>query len=303
MEEDPMNHSTTLARPRADAPTPPTRELARVEARRTVRHPAPWVGILLSALWLQGAAAEDWPSARYEGMVSAFGPLLLGVSMAAVTTFGRERPDVAEDAPMGPAPRAVARLLGSLPLVGLVAVIVIGGGAFLRASGGIRLGAEPGLTMNAHHSLPELLQPVLLGGFAVALGAAVVHMVRSQPASHVLVFVFWFLVAGTYWLFQGHVARILTPMQVQPDLVEVAPPDADPTAFPSDWLLSPPGEYQEFWGRLVVSPELAAWHDVYLVAVTALLVALAMPGRRRPLLLGGAVLAAGAVVMQLVVSR
>ncbi len=118
-----------------------------------------------------------------------------------------------------------------------------------------------------------------------------------------LVFLYWFLVGGTYWLFQGPVVHLLTPLQVQPNLVEVGPADADPTTFPSDWLLSAPGEYQDHWARMVVSPQLAAWHDLYVVALTALLVAAAAPGRlRRPLLVAGGVLAVGAVVMQLVVA-
>jgi hypothetical protein len=218
-----------------------------------------------------------------------------------VTAFGRERTALAEDAPLGSGGRAAARLLGSLPLVGLVAVIVAGGAGYQRATGGLRLGDEPGMTLDAHYSLPELLQPVLLACFAVALGAAVVRLLRSQLAAHVLVFVYWFLVGGTSWLFQGPVVRVLTPVQTQPYPVEVGPPATDPTAFPSDWLLSAPGQYQDHWARLVVSPELAAWHDLYVVALTALLVAVVVPGRvRRPLLVVGALVAAGAVAMQLV---
>ena len=298
-----MTDTTTLARPRVPAPRPPTTELARVEARRVLRHPGPWLGLLLSAWWLQGVAAENWASARYEGLLSAFAPLLLGISMTAVTTFGRERTPLAEDAPLGADDRFVARLLASLPLVGLVAVVVGAGAVYLRVSGGVRLGDEPGLTMAAHHSLPELLQPVLLAAFAVALGAAAVHLVRSQLASHVLMFVFWFLVGATYWLFQGPVAQVLTPLQVQPNLVAVGPAETDPTTFPSDWLLSAPGEFQDHWARLVVSPELAAWHDVHVVALTALCVAAAAPGRlRRPMLAVGLLLGALAVTMQLVVA-
>lgn len=293
--------SIAAARPRVAARTPIV-ELARAEARRTLRHPAPWVGVLLSLGWLQGVAGQDWASAHYEGLLAAVGPMLIGISMAAVTTFGREQTPVAADSPMGSGARAAGRLLGSLPLVGLVAVIVAGAAAYLRATGGLRLGDEPGLTMHAHYSLPELLQPVLLAAFAVTVGAAVVRLVRSQPASHVLVFVFWFFVAGTYWLFQGGVAQVFTPLQVQPNSVEIAPPETDPSSFPSGWLLSTPGEFQDHWARLVVSPELAAWHDVYLVGITVLLAATVTPGRlRRPLLVAATLVAVGAVLMQLMV--
>jgi len=48
---------------------------------------------------------------------------------------------------------------------------------------------------------------------------------------------------------------------------------------------------------------MAAWHDVYLVGVIALTVAVAVPGRtRRPMVLAGAVLAAAGLVMQQVVA-
>jgi hypothetical protein len=60
-----------------------------------------------------------------------------------------------------------------------------------------------------------------------------------------------------------------------------------------------PGEHQPGWVRLVVSPELAAWHDVYLVALTVLLAAAVVPGRwRRHVVLAAAVLGAAAVFLQ-----
>lgn len=298
-----MTDSVTFERPRrVVAPRPPTVELARTEAVRILKHPAPWLGLLLSAWWAQGTFEQDWASAQYEGLLTAVAPLLLGVSLAAATTFGRERAAVAEDAPLSGGHRAVARLAAGLSLVGLVLLVVAAGAVYLRVTGGLRLGDEPGMTLHAHYSLPELLQPVLLAGFAVALGAAVVHVVRSTLAAYVLLFVYWFLVS-TYWLFTGSVLQALTPLQVQPHLVEAGPRGADPTTFPSDWLLSVPGEFQDFWGRLVVSPTLAAWHDVYVLGLTALCVAVAVPGRwRRPLLVAGSVVAAVAVAMQLVVA-
>lgn len=298
-----MTDTITFERPRrVTAPRPPTLELARVEARRMLRHPAPWAGLLLSAWMVQGATEQDWTSAQYEGFLAAVGPLLLGLSLATVTTFGRGRSPVAEDAPVTEERRSLARLLAGLPLVGVVALVVVAAAVYLRMSGGIRLGDEPGMTLHAQYTLPELLQPVLLGCFAVALGAAVVRVVRSALAAHVLLFVYWFLV-DTYWLFNGAVLQALTPLQVQPNVVVAGPPTTDPTTFPSDWLLSAPGEYQDFWGRVVVSPSLAAWHDVYVVALTVLCVAVAVPGRwRRRLLVGGAVVAVVAVAMQLVVT-
>lgn len=300
-----MTVTTTTASPLrvTAAPRVATRQLAWVEARRMLRHPAPWLGLALSVWWLHDVFGEDWATAHYEGLLTAFSPLLLGVSMASVTVFARGRTPLAEEAPLATGRQSAARLMGGLSLVGLVALIVASGAIYLRATGGIRLGDEPGMTLHAQYTLPELLQPVLLAGFAVALGAAVVRVVRSQLAAHVLLFVYWFLVGGSYWLFQGDGVEAVTPLQVQPNYLPVGPPTTDPTTFPSDWLLSVPGDFQPHWARLVVSPQLAAWHDLYLLALTALLVAVAVPGRlRRPLLVVGGAVAAGAVAMQLAVA-
>ena len=47
--------TTTLALPRwlAAHRGPPTGQLARIEGRRMLRHPAPWLGLVLSAWWLR----------------------------------------------------------------------------------------------------------------------------------------------------------------------------------------------------------------------------------------------------------
>ena len=253
--------------------------------------------------WLRDAFESTWASAHYEGLLTSLTPLLLGLSLAAVSVFGREHVPVSDEAPMEPYRRSLARLLGGLALVAVVALIVGAAAVWMRVAGGVGLGDEPGHTASAQYSLPELLQPVLLACFAVALGAAVVHLVRSRVLASIILFLTWFLLGATYWMFQGGVARMLTPLQVQPILVEAGPRTTDPTTFPATWLLSAPGDYQDFWGRMIVSPQLAAWHDVYLVALTMLLVAAAVPGRlRRPLLVAGSLLAVGAVLMQMVVA-
>ena len=96
---------------------------------------------------------------------------------------------------------------------------------------------------------------------------------------------------------------VVTPfsvVQVQPVLVIVGPPDADPLGFPQQWLLSTPNEYQDGWGRLFVSDTLAWAHDAWLLGLAGLLLAAAVPaGRlRRLLLLGGLLVAVVGAAVQ-----
>ncbi|MBA2955934.1 hypothetical protein HZF07_19585 [Nocardioides sp. CGMCC 1.13656] len=283
--------------------TTATHELARMEARLMLRHPAPWTGAVLSALMAWNIWDEDWSGERYQMLIASVTPLLLGISLASVSAFGRELVPVADAAPMDRSRRSVARLVGALPLVGVAAVLIAGVFIWLRAIGGLTLGDEPGRTVHAHHTLPEMLQPVLLAVLAVAIGAAMVHVLRRRLAASILLALGWFLLGPTYWIFNGPVLTFFSPVQVQPMTVDIGPPETDPSTFPAGWLLTGPGPYQDYWGRVVVSPAMAAWHDVYLVGVIALAVAVAVPGRlRRPLVALGVVLVAAGVVMQKVVA-
>jgi hypothetical protein len=296
----------TLARPRVATTTRrPRAELARIEAGRMLRHPAPWAGILL---WLGASVATltsepSFSSDHYQSLQAAAVFLAVGVSVAAAYAAGRDRVGLAEDAPVLAEDRAAARLVGGLSLVALVAVVVAIGAAWLRWSGGVGLGGEPGRTLHAQFSLPELLQPVALAAFAVAAGAAATRLLRHPLAGSIAVFVLWFLAGPAYWTLNGPVVRWFAPLMVQPYNVEVAAAATNPLTLPPTWLLEGPGPYQPYWARLVIIPELAAWHDLYLVALTLLAAAIALPGRyRRPLLLGGVVLAVVAVLLQARVS-
>jgi hypothetical protein len=294
--------TTTMARPRvATTARRPFAALARIEAGRMLRHPAPWVGILL---WLGAEYAvlssePEWPSAQYQSLQASAVFLAAGVSIAVAYAAGRDRAGLAEDAPVPAEDRAAARLVGGLALVALVAVVVAAGAVWLRWSGGIALGGEPGRTAHAQFSLPELVQPVALSVFAVAIGAAAARVLRHPLAASIALFVLWFVAGPAYWTVNGPVLRWFAPLMVQPYNVEVAPATADPLTLPASWLLEGPGPYQPFWARLVIVPELAAWHDLYLVALALLAAAVALPGRyRRPLLVGGALLAVVAVLLQ-----
>lgn len=295
----------TSARPRvAAAPLAPMWALARVEAVRVMRHPAPWIGILL---WAAANAATllttpSWSTSQYEELTYSVTYLCLGVSVATAYAFGRERVGLSEDAPMSAEHRAAARLLGCLSLVGLVAVAVAVGAVWLRLVGGVAMGEEPGRTLHAHFTVPELLQPVALAALSVTLAAAVVHVARHPLAASVVLFCLWFIAGPGYWVVNGPVLRWLAPVQVQPLRLEAAPAATDPLTLPADWLLLRPDQYRDEWSRIVVLPELAAWHVVYLLGLALLAAAVAIPGYRRRLAVSGVALAGVGVLLQAIVS-
>jgi len=271
-----------------------------VEARRLLLHPALPLGLVAAVVFGRSALDGDWSGARYNGLPPSFGPLLLGISIAASAAFARDgATQLAQDAPVGRHERALARLLAGWPVVALMAVLVAAGAVWLRVQGGLDLGDEPGRTLHAHYSVPELLQPVVLAAFAVAFGAAAVTVVRNRLASVVVLFLTWFAASGAYWVFNGPPTMAFSIIQVQPLNVEVGPVTADPLSFPAEWLLSAPGEFQDHWARIVVSPSMAAWHDVYLVGLTLLAAAVATRGRLgRSLAMAGLVVAVLGVVAQ-----
>jgi hypothetical protein len=196
--------------------------------------------------------------------------------------------------------RAAGRLLAALPLV----AATVGFAALVawrqRELGGLTLGAEPGRTIEALHSVPELAQHVALGVLAVALGAALGRRVPRLVLVLPVLLVFWFAVSGLYWLFGSRQVAPFSVVQVQPITVPVGGATADPLSYPSTWLLEGPGDYQDGWARLLVSTELACWHCGWLVGLAAVLLAVAVPAgtARRLLLLGGAALAVASAVAQ-----
>ncbi|MDT0164657.1 hypothetical protein Q9R32_03710 [Actinotalea sp. AC32] len=278
-----------IASSAAPGPARPTRSrvvaaLARGAARRLVRHPVLVLGLLLSALAVRSVTGADWSGARYSGYLAATGGLLWAVSVAAAHEGSRARARLAEDAPVRDTDRALGGLLGGVALVGAVAVLLAGAATWLRLTGGLDLGDEPGRTLSAHYTLPELLQPVLAAALGVALGVALGRRVGTLGATAVLSVV-WFVSSGLYWVMNAPGLRVLALIQTMPVHVPVGDRSSDPRSLPSDWLLGAPNEYSDTWVHLVVSPSLAAWHDVYLLGLTLLAAAAAVPGRTRRLAL------------------
>lgn len=277
--------------------------LAASEVRRAARMPVLPLGLGVSVwyLWTITPQAEQWSGSAYNELATASAPLLLAVSWVSAVSFHRERVAVGAAAPVGEGLRVAGRVLAAAPLVVLSLAFAVLLGVRERRLGGLTLGEEPGRTAEALHSVPELGQHVALAVLAVALGAALGRRVASLVLALPVLLVFWFAVAGFYWLF-GH--RSVTPfsvVQVQPVNVPVGPPTADPLAYPAHWLLQAPGEFQAGWSRLFTSAELAWWHDGWLLGLALVLLAAAVPGGagRRVLLAVGVLTSAACAVAQM----
>lgn len=273
--------------------------LAWLESRRLLATPWLLAVPVMTGVLVRAIRQPDWSGAVYGSAQMLSGPFLLAVSLLIAMACLRDRSPFAEDAPVSVRHRTVARLLAGVPFVALMAAVVAPVAIWLRAAGGLDLGDEPGRTLHAHFTVPELLQPVVLTVVAVALGAAVARVVRNRLGAATVLFVLWFVSSLMYWALNGPTARFFALVQSQPVVVRVGPAGADPTSFPSSWLLAAPGQYQDFWGRVVVSPSLAAWHDVYLLGLAAALGGVALRGRYgRLLMLAGLLVAVVGVVLQ-----
>jgi hypothetical protein len=265
--------------------------LARLEARRLVRHPVVALGGLVSVAFgietfRAGPSDEPWPGAVYTAGPLVPCALVFAIALVVAWTVHRERDAVASEAPTGHDARVAGVLLGTLPLLVAVAVLVAGVALRVSASGGLDLGDEPGRTLDATYTLPELLQGPALAVLAVAMGAAAGRRFRHRATASLALFAVWFPTVFVSWLFQGPGWVPFSVVQVQPVLVEVAPVSADPLTLPTGWLLAAPGDYQAYWGRWFVSSSLAGWHDLWLLGLSALLLALVLTGPRRWAMLG-----------------
>ncbi len=300
--------SATLERtPIAATPARPLRPvvvaLARVEARRLLRSPAFWGGVALSVVfgYLSIRFPEDWSGARYTVSPALVGPAVVGISFAVAGSFHRERSGLHEDVPVTETVRTLGRLVGALALVAVVTLLSLVGAALARWSGGFDLGDEPGRTLHAHFSWAEILQPFCLSVLAVAVGAAAGRRLAQRATSTLVLFVGWFPFVVVSWAFQSAVVTPYSIIQIQPVSLEIGPSSADPLDFPAHWLLGAPGEFQDHWARLLVSVRLAAGHDLWLLGLAALFVAIALPrGHRAVPAVIGVVLAVAGVTLQLV---
>lgn len=290
--------TTTVER----VPPGSVRQLAIIEARRSLRRASLWIGLVLTIPILLGTTA-DWPAGSYEEKLpQAFMPIVLATFIAAFRTGRRDaQHDVSESAPLSSNQRALARL-GSLAVPLLFTSLVVAGLAVVsRIEGGFWLGDHPRRTDTALHSITELIQPLLIVAFVGALGLAIGRARPRFAASiGIIAGAALFTMFPGLWLWNTPPMHVLAPVQGQPLKIELATP-TDSNQIPADWFVAFT-DGAPTTRQLVHQPTILG-HDLYLLGLTALAAGLAIrssSGRR--LALAGTAAAAAGVLTQLIVS-
>lgn len=297
----------TAERPVSPGTREVLRALARLEARRNLRAPWLWLGMVLTAVTAHANLDVDFSGGGYQGVSAAFAALAAGTFVLAVLAGSRDR-TATNDTPLAPEAvldadhRALARLLGLIPPLAMGALFTLGVFVVARVEGGFWVGDVPGRTDSAQHGLFEALQPLALLVLAtttgVALGRATAQRTLVCLLGALVTVVFGFV----YWAWQGEPLAYVTLVQTQPFEVPMSWPGGrvDLGLVPADWLLSAPDAYESRWAHLVFDQRIAAAHDAYLLGLATVATGFAVRGRAlRPLVAGGALLAVAAVAAQI----
>ena len=274
------------------------RALAVVEMGRALRHPVFLASFGLSGLllWQLLNEPEAWSTYHYSQALMSMFPLVAGTIATANLISLRASPQevFGGAVPLDTSWRRQAQLLAGIGPVAVVAVAVALFGLGARFWGGDSIGVVQPQTVT--WSAPELAQIPLLVAFSWAFGCALARLVPNRSFGLVVAFLVGFLTVGVAWIFQGQ--PYVTLVQVQPFEVDLGAAFV-PDRAPADWILLPPGDFAEHWQRVVVSPAVAAGHDLFLVGVTLAWSAALWAGRRRwELLSGGIVVAVVGVAAQ-----
>ncbi|MGA9278037.1 hypothetical protein [Ilumatobacter sp.] len=256
--------------------------LARVESFTMLRRLSLWIGLALTLASLVVAMRGQPQSAtKYRDLVplSSF-PMTFAMWIVGVRAGHRDRssrrPSLADSAPLGGDERAMARLASLVVPICLVAFVMALFGIASRLEGGFRMGDGSARTEGAVHSIFDLLQPPLVVAVVGAAGVATGRAARWSSPPIVLGLLLLFIGLGPWWLWNERYVYATALMQVQP---------------------------LEFPERQLVHAPTVALHDLYLLALVAVFSGLALRQHPRGRLVGGgALLAALAVVAQLVVA-
>ena len=283
--------------------TPSVRELARIETIRSLRRASIWIGFVLTIASLS-ITSVDWSSGSYtEHLPQGFMPIVLGTLIASFRMGRRDAEhDVSEAAPIDIDQRTLARLYSIAVPTALTMVLVVGLAVGSRIEGGFWLGDGVRRTDTALHTPGELIQMPLVVALVGVLGIA---LGRSRPKRAMV----GVIVAGAlvftmfpgYWIWNIPPAHVVAPVQKQPLYIDLEP-GTTIEATPADWFVDEPNSGEVPVRELVHQPTALA-HDVYLLGLVVLVAGFALRGRRgRWAKLGGAALAVGGVLIQLLVS-
>lgn len=247
--------------------------LAGLEARRHLRNPVLWLGVVASVYAAWRSSSIDWTAGPYAAFPVDVVPCAWAMFVLGTISGGRDhlagmRPPPTAATASGDDRVAAARLLGLLAPLAVVSAVVIGVVIVMRLAGGYVIGEGTWRTDSAHQTLPEIAQPILLSAACGAAGVAIGRAVRSTflavAAGTLVLFTFGLI----SWAWQWTPAVYVAPVQQQPFSVEL--PGGDLANASSGWWLSSPGEYQRGWRRLVIDPVVAAGHDLVLLGLCAM---------------------------------
>jgi hypothetical protein len=289
--------------PTRSAPPTAVRALARVEARRVMRHPALLIGAAAATYlslrgWIAGRPPEAaWPTQTYEQLTLLWSPLHLGAMLAATMVALRPRGDAAAEMlavrPLGERHRTAALLLaGTVPMAVTAAVITVNW-LLIADAGGIPTGfPEPVILFP---TVADAAYAICLTGSAYAAGIALARAYASRLLSTVLGSVFAYVFFLHYWT-TGWLPVYFVVPYVSP--MSAVPPDGSPTDLPISQIGGGGG-----WLALVRDTDLVACRAVYIAGVGVLLTAFALrrsdrDSRIRPLVVLGSILATGGVLLQ-----
>ena len=206
---------------------------------------------------------------------------------------------VSAEAPVGEGLRTAGRLLGALALVAVVTLLTAVAAVWVRAEGGFDLGTSRAAPCTPSSRWPRCCSRSSLALLAVAVGAAAGRRLRHRATADAAALRRLVPVrdGGAGPSRAGTSRRSRSSRSSRSRCRSARSP-------PTRWTSRPRGcspsraQYQDHWARQFVSGQLATAHDVWLLGLTCLFLAVAVPRRRRASLLApGRLLAAAGVAL------
>lgn len=285
--------------------------LARIEARRLVRHPVLLAGVVAtlvqetSLLW--DIPTNRWADDAYSSMAT-WTFLIAATFIVATLAATRDREDTTAETFRAVAPsqrdRTVALLLAGLVPVALAAALSLYVAVLVIRAGGIPVGEARGTGL-FRLSAAEIASPVAQTAAAFAAGVATARVTRSRAVGVVVGVVGSFFLVDGFWLWSWFPAAFLTPVSLAPRAAHALGSFPSREVLQQSPLLDLPDSYDPQFYAVQMEVARVGWHGVFLVGVTLLFAGLALARssgtRWHPLrlVLAGAVVAALGFAMQI----